>query len=99
MEFKTTIIAVLIAATLSGCGLFKTKEVLIPVPVAVKIQKPQRPVLTSNTPNLIGYDEQVKSAEIDLVLLNKYIADLESLIDANDSAVPTLPTGFEVKRK
>ena len=100
MEYTKVILAISLIPLLSGCigGTIQTKEVLIPVPIVVKIDRPMRPLLTSSEISLVSFEDKIRAAEIDLSIMIKYSEDLERLIDAHDKTKPNL-NGFELIKK
>lgn len=93
MEFKT-IIAAASVFLLYGCEHAQVKEVLVPVPVVVKINKPERPVLLSKDD--LTEENRVRAAKMDLEIMTKYVEDLETLIEEHDKTTPTLPPGITI---
>lgn len=94
-HYKVILISALAAITLAGCNHNPAKETLVPVPVLVKIGKPDRPTLISDS--VTSEEQRVKAATIDLPVMRKYVEDLERLIESHDKTEPVLPDGIYVK--
>lgn len=96
MEFRT-VIASLCVLGLYGCEHNQVREILVPVPVVVKIDKPERPKLLSDSSSSV--EERVRAAKMDLEVMKKYTSDLETLIIEHDKTIPTMPPGITLIRE
>jgi hypothetical protein len=41
----------------------------------------EKPKLTFDGTKLVGYDEMIKALEVDMTLINKYVIDLENVLN------------------
>jgi len=73
------VLILLLVVFISGCGLFKPKEVIVEVPVyeVPKFDMPVRPILSSKGGTL---NDVTKNTEKDLTDLEGYSIQLENLL-------------------
>lgn len=96
MEFGKLILGIA-AISMAGCATVDVQETLVPVPVLVKINKPDRPLLASDSAKT--EEDRTRAAKIDVLIMKKYVLDLETLIDKHDKTVPILPAGISMIRE
>lgn len=84
-----TITMILVAALLSGCSLFQTKE-NVPVWTPPKFDMPKRPVLTCDGTGTDG--EVARKLSVDLYNMTLYSQELEKLLKTIKSQAVTQNT-------